>query len=223
MSGKRAERLRALLLREGLRLAPAKLKAPRMADLSTSSADHIGVLFREFGGMGVAERLRPGPWDFELASGVVVELDEQSHFTRYRGRTLQDAFSDGLPWASTYRGLCRTQEAHALRHGGYWRNPSTDAMFGPSDAPGTFMGLGSSRWKQRAVYDAVKDAAAHDGLIRLARVSIYDVLAGVQLGRVLEGNGALEPGVLAAWIASRTLGAPGKGSAAEPSAASRLG
>ena len=47
---------------------------------------------------------------------------------------------------------------------------------------------GAPRWKQRALYDAMKDAAAATGQVRLARVSIYDRVEGHALNDVLYGR-----------------------------------
>lgn len=59
------------------------------------------------------------------------------------------------------------------------------------------------RWKQRALYDAIKDAAAAVGAVRLARVATVDVVAGVRLGDVLEGRVEVEPKVVVGFVSER--------------------
>jgi hypothetical protein len=50
--------------------------------------------------------------------------------------------------------------------------------------PGDLDGAGAPRWKQRALYDAMKDTArsAGAGAAVLARVSVWDPVAGATLG-----------------------------------------
>jgi hypothetical protein len=76
--------------------------------------------------------------------------------------------------------MCAAQEANCLKHGcgqQRWMNASTERHFGPSAARGELDGGGSSRWKQRALYDLMKDLTQLDpDYPRLARLSIYDEL-----------------------------------------------
>jgi hypothetical protein len=41
--------------------------------------------------------LRPGAWDLVFADGLVVELDEELHFNRYRAQSLQNEWATDLP------------------------------------------------------------------------------------------------------------------------------
>ena len=68
------------------------------------------------------------------------------------------------------------------------------------DSPG-----GSSRWKQRALYDAMKDAAAYaaDSDYPLARLSVHDTVNGVRLGSVLQGKANADPDALIALVRER--------------------
>lgn len=96
-----------------------------------------------------------------------------------------------------------------LRAGGYggkWQNPSTDKMFGGSDPAKTFTNLGSSRWKQRALYDSVKDAyAIYTSGASLVRISIHDEVDGVNVGLALNKGHTLNPDGLRALIEQRTV------------------
>ena len=65
--------------------------------------------------------------------------------------------------------------------------------------------MGAPRWKQRALYDAMKDAAALTGAgMRLARLATVDVVADAKLGEILEGRAIIEPGVLGRLLERRS-------------------
>jgi hypothetical protein len=65
----------------------------------------------------------------------------------------------------------------------------------------------SPRWKQRALYDAMKDAAAAVGQVRLARISIYDTVEDVALNDVLYGRAHVSADAIAELVDQRTAGA----------------
>ncbi len=71
-----------------------------------------------------------------------------------------------------------------------------ERMFGSAD---------SSRWKQRALYDATKDMAALHGIIRMARLSVWDTVDGAVLGNVVTGLSDVKPGALMALVNERTV------------------
>jgi hypothetical protein len=84
---------------------------------------------------------------------------------------------------------------------------ATDRMFGGSDRKGSFLGLGSSRWKQRALYDAVKDSyALYTPGIRLARVSVFDRIGDLEVGKAMHSGIPLDPAALRDFITTRTTG-----------------
>jgi hypothetical protein len=131
-----------------------------------------------------------------LEEGFVVELDEELHFNRYRLRSLDAPWSSGLPWREAYRAQCAAHEPACLRKGlsqGRWTNASSARMFA-GGAPGDLSdGAGSPRWKQRALYDAMKDAAPALRIVGVSRVSVHDVVGGVRLEDVLRGRVAVSP------------------------------
>jgi len=196
----RQARLASLLADLGRREAAVRLPAPRLDAMPIVAAERVLDLYRALGGS--AEEFvvfRPGVWDIVLTDGLIVELDEEQHFNRYRRATLEPDWTDELPWASDYRRFCDEQEAAALRkakRGGYWASPSTERMFGPAASPGEFAGTGSPRWKQRALYDAMRDALAAAGEVRLARVAVWDDIEGTTLARVLDGRVDVDPASL---------------------------
>jgi hypothetical protein len=78
-------------------------------------------------------------------------------------------------------------------------------MFGGSDAPGVFGDRGSSRWKQRALYDAVRDAYAWSTPgANLARISIHDEIGGLSVNWATSHGLLLDPLELREFIESRT-------------------
>lgn len=206
-TGARVRALAALLTKGGwVQVTPPRL--PRIADLDFTQRDRIGGLYDLLDGYpDHFDRARPGGWDlaFDTPGGpLLVELDEEQHFNRYRALTL-DATSDlGIPWSQPYQAYCRDREAALLPgwgRGKRWTNPSAARFFGDPDVPGHFAGVGAPRWRQRAFYDAVKDVLANR---RLARISVHDTF---------DGNGTVETllrrpdpahsGALQALIASR--------------------
>jgi hypothetical protein len=157
---------------------------PRIDDLPKDVAAEVAELYRELGGRREPDSLKPGAWDV-LVDGVLVELDEQLHFNRYRALTLQGKSYNGasrFPLAA-YRSFCATREDVCLKHGkgqGRWINPSTEAHFGSASPRGNLSGNGSPRWKQRAVYDFMKDLTQLNAdAAPLARIAIWDPLPGL--------------------------------------------
>lgn len=180
-----------MLAAAGHRQAVLKVPAPRLPDLTPDLAEHIKDLLEVLGGdHDAATRLRPGSWDLALDGGLLVELDEELHFNRYRGHTLQAPWANELPWTKPYLEYCNLEEERCLaaaKWGQRWTNPSCERMFGVASQPGDFDdGGGAPRWKQRALYDAVKDAfAMSQSEHRLARVSVHDIVDGTTLEQVL--------------------------------------
>lgn len=152
--------------------------------------------------------LRPGPWDMQLTDGTFVELDEENHFTRYRAMALQSPWAQSLPWGARWAEYCRDYEGKAQARGAYWHTARAGQMFGASDPPRSFKGGGSARWKQRALYDSMKDLAAASGSVSLARLSIYDKIDGVPLGQRLR-TGSLATAALRDLVAQRRVAAVG--------------
>jgi hypothetical protein len=148
-------------------------------------------LFKALGGSDEPPRPRPGTWDLAFHGDLVVELDEELHFNRYRAQTLCSSLAQNLPWRADYLRYCRDEEPACISAGSWgkrWTNDSCVRMFGPAGRPGDLPGAGAPRWKQRAFYDAIKDTVVLTSCaLRLSRVAVYDVVDGQQLGTVLEG------------------------------------
>ena len=208
-TGARANALQALLVQAGYRPTERHVSSPRIDGLSSEVRVRVMNLYRALGGTGVSVQLRPGAWDLLFEGGLIVELDEELHFNRYRATTLEPAWAARLPWRDDYLKFSTEHEAACLaaaQWGKRWTSPSCERLFGPADPPGTFGAGGAPRWKQRALYDAMKDAAALDfPQTRLARLATLDAADGVQLGTALEGRARLDPHAFHELLMKRTL------------------
>lgn len=140
--------------------------------------DELWNIYIQLGGVEERYPVNVGRYDV-FATNFAVELDEERHFNRYRAITLNSNIYVQLPLFPTthYEKLCCDFEIKCLRAagwGGNWSSPSTDRQFGPASISQNFQGKGSSRWKQRAYYDFLKDVLQLTSQIPLARISIYD-------------------------------------------------
>jgi hypothetical protein len=185
-----------------------KVPRARMTDLPSAVKHEMLHVYRRLGGVLDFPTLAPGDWDFAFADGLLVELDEDLHFNRYRALTLDLPWSPELPWTAAYRQQCLDGEEmcwKAGQLGGKWTSASTVKMFGSGSAPGVLTSGGSPRWKQRALYDAVKDAfSLHNDHYRLARISIHDVIAGVSVNDFLRGKRGVSESAVHEFLAART-------------------
>lgn len=178
--GRAQDKLAAALGTAG-RITQGTLAIPRLGDLlRTSYCAAYESAYLELGGIMGEAPFRPGKWDVEF-EGIAVELDEQLHFNRYRATTLSSRIYRALPAFPhrLYLEYCRDHEAECLKagsYGGRWSNSSCERQFGPAGVPGQIDGSGAPRWKQRALYDLAKDMAPLLLGIRVARVSIYDLV-----------------------------------------------
>lgn len=166
------------------------------------------ALYDQLGGLKPARALRPGAWDLSFADGLVLELDEELHFNRYRFSTLQAPKATKLPWRDIYLDYCERHEEECLQAGKWgkrWTSPSCEAMFGPAGETRSLQQAGAPRWKQRALYDAIKDIAASDSKTwRLARLSVWDSIGGIRLGDALNNDASVDPELLGDLVAQRT-------------------
>lgn len=154
------------------------------------------VVFKNLGGIEEHYNYR-GRVDL-VFNNMVIELDEQLHFNRYRINTLESSLYDLLPKFphQEYLNYCRSYESECLKsgkHGGRWSNSSCDRMFGKANSEGKLDQNGSSRWKQRAFNDFVKDASYLITNIPVVRLSIYQNILiddrSYSLGEALQNEG----------------------------------
>ena len=206
-TGTRARKLRELLIAAGLR--PSALNPAR-----PTGSDHkaeLSALYRDLGGVLTDPVFRPGGWDLVFDEPLlVIELDEQLHFNRYRAATLSASWATSLPWTANYWQYCAAHEEACLRDGAWgqrWTNASAARMFSGGPA-GDLGGAGAPRWKQRALYDAIKDTAPAAGIaMDFARVATYDSVDGVLLDDVLESRAVAAPAAILELVGARTASA----------------
>lgn len=206
-TGARAQILRDLLIGIGFTEAPNKPPSPLWTHLPPTAHAEVGVLYRELGGSMDSPGLRPGAWDLAFEDGLLVELDEELHFNRYRAWTLLSPRIRDLPWTRDYLRFTAEFETECLAAGKWgkrWTNPSCEVLFGAANLPGNFSINGAPRWKQRALYDATKDISATCTGAKLARLSVHDDVNGVRLGDALELRATLDGEALRDLLTRRT-------------------
>jgi hypothetical protein len=188
------ENLRHMLEYAGITLTPKELPHPRQLDFSALNlSPALQDIYLALGGKQREFPRRPGAWDVETAD-FAIELDEELHFNRYRAVTLGSSAYDDLPEfpRDTYLTYCREREGECLAvgsHGRKWTSPSSNKQFGRSERYGELDGAGSSRWRQRAFYDFMKDVSAQALGIKVVRISVWDEL--VVHGRKCSVEGVL--------------------------------
>ncbi len=109
----------------------------------------------------------------------IVELDEERHFNRYRLTTLESDFYQNYNCfdLKLYKNFCKDREKEclaAVSWGGNWKKEKSEEQFGQSNIEGCLEGNGSSRWKQRAFYDYLRDVFSHLLNIPVIRISIWE-------------------------------------------------
>lgn len=212
--GKLAEAFKAALEQAGYEfLSKDDLRNVGLAstrEMPAGVQTEFQVLFRVLGGIADWGHFRAGQWDMVTTGGLCIEFDEQLHFNRYRRLTDELSWSKHLPWAGEYLHYSAAHEDWCWkdgRRGKTWTSPATEKMFGEADPPGVFGARGSPRWKQRALYDAVKDAYSfHTEGVSMARASLHDQIGETLVHRLLKEEGNLDPEALRTFIAARTVG-----------------
>jgi hypothetical protein len=158
--------------------------------LESKYSKHIYEIYSTLGGILSEPPTQFGSWDIST-NNFIIELDEERHFNRYRLRTLESPFylKNNFFSLTDYKKYSKEKENACLKsaqHGGYWKNDSTERQFPKSNTNGILDGNGSSRWKQRAYYDFLKDISSKIIAIPLIRISIYDEYKGYTLEQILK-------------------------------------
>jgi hypothetical protein len=209
----REQALANLLKLAGEQVGNYGLRVPDTA-ATRCSAYHAEVetIYRAFGGRQEEPTLRPGTWDLQV-TGMAVELDEEQHFNRYRLATLAASVYQHLPTfpLAAYRTHCARHEADCLKIGrgrkGFWTNESCERQFGSAGIAGQLDGPGAPRWKQRALYDFLKDLAPLVLGVAVVRVAVWDAVwvdgHSLDIGLVLDRQEASAASALATLIRAR--------------------
>jgi len=114
-----------------------------------------------------------------ICSNFSIELDEERHFNWYRLITLKSSIYQYTTYfdLESYKRFCNKYENNCLSAASWgknWKTDSTERKFGESDPVGCLREKGSSRWKQRAFYDYLKDVASLITKRPLIRFSIWE-------------------------------------------------
>ncbi len=152
--------------------------------------DEVLEMYRTLGGVLPEMSLRVGDFDIDTRN-FIIEFDEENHFNRYRLATLDSTIylENKNIDVSKYRTFCRQYEDKCRRTpSGYWKNSSTQKMFGVSSVDGNFEIDAPSRWKQRAFYDFIKDVTSIVLDVPILRISIYDQYKGYTIESLIKGG-----------------------------------
>jgi hypothetical protein len=188
--GKRQNQISLMILSKYKSLKHLKLSENEL--LCSGLYKEVFDVYYALGGTLPKVPINYGPWDFSC-NDFIIEIDEERHFNRYRLLTLKSKLYENYPFFSihNYRIYCSMYENACLicaNWGKNWKNNSTEKMFVPSDNPGHLEENGSSRWKQRAFYDFLKDVTAKIRNIPVFRLSIYDTYEGYSFNELLDQN-----------------------------------
>lgn len=169
-------------------------KPTRSDILASKYSDNIFQTYSALGGQLSEPPTKFGGWDVSTNS-FIIELDEERHFNRYRLTTLQSPFYKTHKYFSNedYQQYCKHKESLCLQAacwGKNWKNNSTEKQFSRSNIEGVLTGSGSSRWKQRAYYDFLKDIASKIIGVPILRLSIYDTYNGTNIDQLFKSGKA---------------------------------
>lgn len=174
----RTEALRAFLERRGFVFSDHGPPRLQWNDLRRAGlAGEALNLYRRLGGVLDVPPVHPGAWNIACGD-LVIELDEEWHFNRYRAFTLESPTYGGMAFpADLYRDHCARYESLCLQAagaGGWWSTPSSEFAFGNGDPPGVLGAQGPPRWRQRAFNDWIKDKSSLVTRVAVCRIAIWD-------------------------------------------------
>ncbi|KAA5416517.1 DUF7255 family protein [Bacteroides cellulosilyticus] len=170
----------------------SSIKTPKISIFEIEYSGLISEVERIYyalGGTSEQVPLNYGAWDIQLKD-FYIELDEERHFNRYRFETLTSSIYEDYSnfSVSNYREYCLMNEEQCLKSaswGNNWRTNSSDKLFIVSGDNGDLSKNGSSRWRQRAFYDFIKDLISVVRKVPVLRVSIYDNYNGNTVNEML--------------------------------------
>lgn len=188
--GKRQNYLKNLISKRWEVVANPK---PTNNDILTSKySEYVFEVYSKLRGQFDVPPTNIGKWDISTKH-FIIELDEECHFNRYRHDTLGSLFymaHDGFI-LNKYKDYCIEKEVACLKtaaRGGYWKNNSTERQFCKSDINGILDNNGSSRWRQRAFYDFLKDISGKVMDVPVLRISIYDTYKNFTVNQLMKSG-----------------------------------
>ena len=157
--------------------------------LSSEFYSEVESMYKELGGILGEPPLTFGSWDISTPE-FILELDEENHFNRYRLQTLNSNVYQMINGfrLDEYMRFCTLYESGCRKHGGFWKNNSSEKLFVKSDDNGCLDGAGSSRWRQRAFYDFLRDVTGLIMEIPVIRLSIYQTFKGKNVQNIIESK-----------------------------------
>ena len=157
--------------------------------LSSEFYSEVESMYKELGGILGEPPLTFGSWDISTPE-FILELDEENHFNRYRLQTLNSNIYQMINGSrlDEYMRFCTLYESGCCKHGGFWKNNSSEKLFVKSDDNGCLYGVGSSRWRQRAFYDFLRDVTGLIKEIPVIRLSIYQTFKGRKVYDIIESK-----------------------------------
>ena len=187
---KQQETLKQLLQKE---FGTNKFQKPNYSDFSNSKFhNEIESTYKKLNGQLEVYPIAFKGFDIQIPN-CIVELDEAQHFNRYRSLTLDSTIykTNNSFSTSDYKKFCKEFEDDCLQkgdYGQYWKTDSTEKQFGISSPEGILTGNGSSRWKQRAFYDFLRDVSQQIGNYKLIRISIHQKIDDKSVDEILNRN-----------------------------------
>lgn len=150
--------------------------SPALASLYSGQLQEVKRVYEEMGGLLSDVPFRFKEYDIPLKD-FIIELDEQEHFNRYRLKTLESSIYEDCKNfnVEAYKKSCGRYESRCRDYGKFWETNSTKKQFGPAKHEYFPEDTGGSRWKQRALYDMIKDAYSLATKLPIIRISIYDI------------------------------------------------
>ena len=157
--------------------------------LSSEFYSEVESMYKELGGILGEPPLTFGSWDISTPE-FILELDEENHFNRYRLQTLNSSIYQMINGfrLDEYMRFCTLYEYSCRKQGGFWKNNSSEKLFVKSDDNGCLDGAGSSRWRQRAFYDFLRDVTGLIKEIPVIRLSIYQTFKGRKVYDIIESK-----------------------------------
>ena len=180
--------LKQVVLQEYGEKKHSKLTKSQLS-LSPELYSEVKSMYKELGGTQEEPPLTFGPWDISTPE-FIIELDEENHFNRYRSHTLNSNIYQsikGFP-LEAYKQFCKQYESRCRKFGGYWKSDSSENLFMKSNDNGCLNGAGSSRWKQRAFYDFLRDITGVISGIPVIRLSIYQTFKDKEVQDIIESK-----------------------------------
>ena len=180
--------LKQVVLQEYGEKKHSKLTKSQLS-LSPELYSEVKSMYKELGGTQEDPPLTFGPWDISTPE-FILELDEENHFNRYRLQTLNSNIYQMINGfrLDEYMRFCRLYDSGCRKHGGFWKNNSSEKLFVKSDDNGCLDGTGSSRWRQRAFYDFLRDVTGLIKEIPVIRLSIYQTFKGRKVYDIIESK-----------------------------------